>query len=187
MNVFYLDNDPDLCAQYHNDKHVVKMCIEYAQLMSTAHRVLDGSLWYGKTINGRKIARYFLEDGEMNEVLYKASHLNHPSNRWVRASTEHYEWLYNTWTSLCNEYRHRYGKVHESFRKLEVYLLLPPKNMPTKPFVAPPPAMSSFPECIVENDSIKSYRNYYWKAKAGFCVWSKRQKPEWWVDYEISA
>ena len=100
MNIFYLNENPELCAQEHNDKHVVKMCIEYAQLLSTAHRVLDGELWYGKTVNGRKIARYFLDDGEMNEVLYKASHIRHPSNIWVRDSVQHYEWLYDMWTSL---------------------------------------------------------------------------------------
>ena len=44
MNVFYLHRDPNICAQMHCDKHVVKMCIEYAQLMSTAHRVIDGEV-----------------------------------------------------------------------------------------------------------------------------------------------
>jgi hypothetical protein len=47
MNIFYLDEDPKICAQYHCDKHVVKMIIEYAQLLSTAHRVLDGFEGYG--------------------------------------------------------------------------------------------------------------------------------------------
>ena len=42
MNVFYLDKDPVVCAEMHNDKHVVKMLVEYAQLMSTAHRIIDG-------------------------------------------------------------------------------------------------------------------------------------------------
>ena len=42
MNIFYLDTNPALCAEYHCDKHVVKMIIEYAQMLSTAHRVIDG-------------------------------------------------------------------------------------------------------------------------------------------------
>jgi len=57
MNVFYLDRDPVTAAKMHCDKHVVKMIIEYAQLMSTAHRVLDGKMYYGLTKNGRKIKR----------------------------------------------------------------------------------------------------------------------------------
>lgn len=42
MNIFYLDPNPTKCARYHADKHCVKMVLEYAQLLSTAHRVLDG-------------------------------------------------------------------------------------------------------------------------------------------------
>ena len=42
MNIFYLHNDPQIAAQMHCDKHVVKMILEYAQLLSTAHHELDG-------------------------------------------------------------------------------------------------------------------------------------------------
>ena len=52
MNIFYLSDDPQICAEQHCDKHVVKMCIEYAQLLSTAHRVLDGEE-YTVIQNGR--------------------------------------------------------------------------------------------------------------------------------------
>ena len=55
MNIFYLHEDPIQNAKWHVDKHVVKMVTEYAQLLSTAHRVLDGEMYYGKTINGRNI------------------------------------------------------------------------------------------------------------------------------------
>ena len=55
MNIFALDTDPVIAAQSHCDKHVVKMIIEYAQLMSTAHRVLDGALYQDKTANNRSI------------------------------------------------------------------------------------------------------------------------------------
>ena len=41
MNIFYLDKRPDDCAEMHADKHCVKMILEYAQMLSTAHRVLD--------------------------------------------------------------------------------------------------------------------------------------------------
>ena len=53
MNVFYLHEDPKICATMHADKHVVKMIVEYGQMMSTAHRVLDGTEWYDRTINNR--------------------------------------------------------------------------------------------------------------------------------------
>ncbi len=71
MNIFYLDRDPRICAEMHLDKHCVKMIIEYAQLMSTAHRVLDGTEYYDKTANGRRIKRWRLED-EREARLLKA-------------------------------------------------------------------------------------------------------------------
>jgi hypothetical protein len=55
MNIFALDRDPFQAAQMHCDRHVIKMIVEYAQLLSTAHRQLDGSphelLWTDKIHN----------------------------------------------------------------------------------------------------------------------------------------
>ena len=64
MNIFYLDNDVAKCAEMHCDKHVVKMISEYAQLMSTAHRMLDGEEYIDKTANGRKIKRWRMKDND---------------------------------------------------------------------------------------------------------------------------
>jgi len=184
MNVFYLDHNPNKCAQMHLDSHSSKMCVEYAQLLSTTHRVVDGEMWYGRTTNGRKIQRYFHPDSVLNQELYKACHINHPSAQWVRYSKSNYQWLYDMWTALCSEYTFRYGRIHESFRKLEYHLLIPPMNLKDKGFTQPTPAMGSHPHCIVEGDSISSYRNYYWEAKRNFAKWTKRKKPEWWYERE---
>ena len=181
MNIFYCNEDPFQCAKEHNDKHCVKMDIEYPQMLSTAHRVLDGTEYYGQTKNGRKIRRWRHPDPIMERCLYKASHINHPSAAWVRESTEHYNWLFQLWKALCEEYTWRYGKIHLCWTKLAVALASPPKNMDDKPFVEPPPAMSHFPQCIVEGDSIESYKNYYREAKASFSKWTKRPVPEWWT------
>lgn len=35
MNLFYLDEDLDKAAQYHVDKHIVKMPLEAAQILCT--------------------------------------------------------------------------------------------------------------------------------------------------------
>ena len=80
MNIFYLDPDPKTCAQMHCDKHVTKMIIEYSQLMSTAHRVIDGEEYIDNS-SGRKIKRWKLSDIR-EDVLYKATHINHPSAIW---------------------------------------------------------------------------------------------------------
>ena len=50
MNIFFLDKDPRECARQHCDKHVVKMVIETAQLLSTAHRLLDGKQWTDESL-----------------------------------------------------------------------------------------------------------------------------------------
>ena len=43
------------------------MLIEYAQLMSTAHRMLDGVMYQGKTKAGRNIKRYKLQNTNEEE------------------------------------------------------------------------------------------------------------------------
>ena len=58
MNIFHLDRDPVQSAQWMIDKHVVKMIVESAQLLSTAHRVLDGEEYYDKNKNGHKLKRW---------------------------------------------------------------------------------------------------------------------------------
>ena len=93
VNIFYLHEDPVQNAKWHIDKHIVKMPIEYAQLMSTAHRMLDGHMYIGRTANGRRIKRWKLQD-ERDDILYKASHVNHPSAVWVRESIENYFQMY---------------------------------------------------------------------------------------------
>jgi hypothetical protein len=90
MNIFYVHPDPVICAQQHVDKHVVKMILEYAQLLSTAHRVLDGSISVGVSDKGRKKTSYKLAD-DRDAVLYSATHLNHPSAKWARHSLANYQ------------------------------------------------------------------------------------------------
>ena len=176
MNIFYLDSNPVTAAQMHNDKHVVKMIIEYAQLMSTAHRVLDGELYYGLTKNGRKIKRWKL-NSNMEGILYKASHINHPSAIWARSSNNNYNWLYCLFTALCDEYTHRYGRVHETDRKLRDVLKTPPMNIPTGYKTQPPQAMPD--DVKVKDDSLLAYKKYYIKYKNGFNIYTKRDVPTW--------
>jgi len=184
MNIFYLDQDPERCAEYHCDKHSSKMCVEYAQMLSTAHRVLDGEMWIGQNRVGRSLKRWFLEDGVMNHSLYKASHINHPSNVWVRQSDSNYEYLYKLWKALCKEYSHRYNRIHLSWEKLHSALIIPPEKIKSGEFTEPPPAMKAYPHCIIKGDSITSYQHFYWEDKREFAKWTNRNKPTWWIEYE---
>lgn len=177
MNIFYLDQDPKLAAQYHCDKHVVKMILEYGQLLSTAHRVLDGTPYLGSSVSEkRNVARWKLPDGREN-ILYRACHTYHPCGIWVRANMDHYRWLYDLLYQLIGEYKYRYnGKRHKT-EDLLLPLLNAPNNIPIVDWQDPPQAM---PEDVkVPGNSIEAYRNYYKVHKARFATWKVRNVPSW--------
>ncbi|NBP56044.1 hypothetical protein EBU71_05825 [bacterium] len=166
----------------HCDKHVVKMIIEYAQLLSTAHRVLDGTSNNVLTKSKRKYTTWIHPTPLMESTLYKSTMKNHPSAIWVRESITHYEYLKELWKHLSDEYTHRYGKTHSTYNKLKDVLKINPINIPNLPFKDPPPAMSHFPDCIVPNNSLYSYYNYYIVAKNYFAKWTNRPIPVWYSE-----
>lgn len=168
----------------HLDKHVVKMIIEYAQLMSTAHRVLDGVEYTDLTANGRRIKRWRLSD-DREKSLMKASHINHPSGIWCRANDQNYAWLYDMWCHLLKEYTYRYTKNH-SCERLMSDLSSAPNNISKGEFFAPTPAMPTEIKVLSANpiagrkyDSLESYKKYYIESKAHFAKWTKREIPVW--------
>ena len=160
MNIFYLDRNPVIAAQMMCDKHVVKMILESAQMLSTAHRVLDGD--------------YRADRGG----FYKMAHKNHPSTIWVRASSENYRWLWKHFDALLKEYTHRYGK-HHATERLRNILYMPPLNIVHGvPLTDPPQCM---PELCKGEDTVLAYQNYYIIEKSGFARWTKRGIPTWFL------
>ena len=103
MNIFVLDTDPNTAAILHCDKHIVKMPLETAQMLST---VCGGP--------------------------YKPTHANHPCTVWARASTANYSWLWQLGIFLSEEYTYRYGKTHKCQAIIES-LSEPPKTVPVGP------------------------------------------------------
>lgn len=163
MNIFYLHPDPQKCAEMHLDKHCVKMILEYSQLLSTAHRVLDGK-------------DNILPDNR-EQFLYRATHVNHPSARWARMCYENYDWLVRLLECLHAEYTHRYGKVHKSESMLD-FITAPPDNIPfNESFTEPIPAMPD--DCKIDDNSIASYRKYYQLYKSHIARWTSRPIPHW--------
>lgn len=180
MNIFYLDSNPKVCAQMHNDKHVVKMILEYAQLLSTAHRILDGKLVEGLSKSGRKAKRYELPD-QRDQLLYTATHSNHPSAVWCRQTSTNYDWLYALFVETCNEYTHRYGKVHVTDNKLRHALSHRPKNIAKcDVWSDPTPAMPDTYK--VAGSGVESYRNYYLGDKREMSRWTNREMPTWFAE-----
>jgi hypothetical protein len=181
MNIFYLSKNPVEAAQMSCDKHVVKMILESAQLLSTCHRVLDGIEYYDKTKNGRKIKRWKHPNKNMETVLYKAGWIKHPSTLWLLESAYNYLWLYQHMMALNEEYKKRYEhtKDHLAIQKLGDLLKHPPKNSKiNKISTDPKPAMPE--ECKVPGDSVQSYRRYYIMKKRRFATWkSPSVMPDW--------
>ncbi len=179
MNIFYVHKDPVKSAKMLIDKHVVKMIIESAQMLSTAHRLIDGEQWEDRTKAGRRIKRWRLKNKEHEDIIYKASHVKHPSTIWVMASAYNYYWLYNQMVALNDEFKLRYNKDHKSYTLLKDLLKNPPKNIPLNiPFNQPTQAM---PDDVKNEDSITAYRDYYIKYKRSFATW-KTTTPTWFTE-----
>jgi len=156
------------------------MILEYAQLLSTAHRVIDG-VHTRISVSGRQKTVYRLPD-HRDGVLYSATHANHPSAVWVRQSSANYIWLHELLSELCAEYTHRYDRIHkvEDSLLLENLRAVPHGITATPVFTEPTPAMPD--EYKVSGDSIASYHNYYLGSKYQMSRWTNRDMPDWFVD-----
>lgn len=182
MNIFILSEDPIEAAQMQCDKHVPKMIVESAQMLSTAHRMLDGSPTRRPSKSGKTMQQYYeFEDKAKDDLLYKAVHKYHPCTTWTMASKANYVWHYRHFIALGNEFEYRFGKSHASITKLGVALAKIPDNIPDigqTPFAL---AMSAYPDCIHEGDAVTSYRKFYHADKLRFAKWNRRRAaPEWW-------
>ena len=137
VNIFYLDKDPVKAAKIQYNKHVVKMPLESAQMLCTAHHAVLG-------------------DDAI--VPYKVAHLNHPSSIWARTSRANYMWLYNHFKALASEYTTRYGRIHLSWTKCHDILSSPPRGIPDI-------GLTEMPQCMPDeyktDCSIQAYWNYY--------------------------
>ena len=127
------------------NKHVVKMILESAQMLCTAHH------HYAELYNYTTF------------VPYKKAHYNHPSTIWARGNRSQYRWLYNHMIALGDEYTKRYGKTHLSITKCKRTLQFHPNGMPDGFFKEQPQCMPD--EYKVENDSVSAYWNYYEQEK----------------------
>jgi hypothetical protein len=180
INLFVLDKDPVKAAQLQCDKHIVKMVVESAQMLSTAHRILDGVEEMRPSKSGKRMVKYWRHrNSNLENVLYRVAHQNHPCTIWTMRSNNNYNWHYVHFVALCEEYKYRYGKTHLTDTKLREVLSTPPTNIDVGYLTQQPLAMKSNPECMFE-DVVKSYRAYYQTKQDRFkMVWTKREIPEW--------
>jgi hypothetical protein len=145
MNIFYLHVLARKAAQYHCDKHVVKMILETAQLLYSAH--------------------WELCPAGLSSVAYRKTHCNHPCSIWARESLSNYRWLADLGYWLCKEYRYRYGdKTH----KTEAHILWLRENPPCGLVdIGATPPRQAMPDEYKNEHPVVAYRTYYVKNKVG--------------------
>ncbi len=103
MNIFILDENPAIAAQMLCDKHIVKMPLETAQLLSNVFSI------------ALKVLNPFVNIANQDiTVPYKLTHKNHPCSLWARQSKGNFYWLIEYGKELCKEYAWRYKKKHKS-------------------------------------------------------------------------
>ena len=185
MNIFYLNESPEISAIEHCDKHAVKMCVEYAQLLSTAHRVLDGIEYIGTTKTGRKAKRWRHPNSEMDKNLMLASHVKHPSGIWCRETKGNYSWLLHLLVNLLKEYTHRYGKRHSVEDRLPYLNFIPKHISQDMRTTEMPQCMPEY--CKVPGNPITAYKNYYINEKVRFATWKNRSIPQWYEEKVIGT
>ena len=165
MNIFVLDENPIEAARLQCDMLVTKMILESAQMLSTAHRLIDG-------------------DNNVDSSLYKSTHKNHPCSIWCRETSGNYEWLYNHFIALCDEYIYRYNKRHLTDTKFRDALSKLPKAIKKADRTQFVTVMTTIdPSCIDPDNPVEAYRVYYQSKRSKFVMkWTKREIPQWFYE-----
>ena len=197
VNIFYLARDPAEAARAHCDKHVVKMILETAQLLSTAWHVEAPERVARDYVRTDPLARSWMPNDAKhdcglayylgNQQIYAPTHPHHPSALWVRESRVAYDWAWRLGQELLDEYTFRYGRLHASRHALRALEWAPPA-LPDIPLSEPNVAMPD--HCVVATtdgyvDALASYRNYYRTEKVRMLVYTKRHAPDWLRDIAV--
>lgn len=153
MNIFVLDYNPQIAAEYHCDKHVVKMILESAQILCAVHH----------------------KNGHTN-VQYKLTHKNHPCTIWAGESKQNYEWLLALAYNLNEEFKFRFN--HEvNHKSYDIIDSLPDIELPDIGLTKFAEAMPDY--CKVTDCTVMNYREYYRKEKSHILNYTNAQTPYW--------
>ena len=158
MNIFFLDKTPEKSAEYLCDKHVPKMLLESAQMLSTA--------LHSHTMG-------------ISTGIYKEAYPNHPMTKWVGFNQDNFNWALENAMWIDEEYKTRFKKQHKSGKVIQCIIDNDYyKDIPDGFFSEPPQCM---PDEYKDKDYVSAYRKYYQGAKSYFAKWKKgRQQPDWW-------
>jgi len=152
VNIFWLHNNPYVNARYHCDKHIKKMVLETAQMLSTAVHIV----------------------GAPTSKVYKKAYMNHPCTVWARESFANFIELWQLGMALGEEWSYRYGrKDKETHNSYEVIKGMDLETIGDKFLQHNSLAFNwvtvngstTKPQCMPDEykttDTIEAYRNYY--------------------------
>jgi len=156
VNVFVVQRDPLRAARDLCNKHVCKMLVESAQLLSNVLHLQGG-----------------------HHPPYRPTHLSHPCTVWAAASPANAGWLREHAAALAWEYTLRYGKVHKTLSALQAI----DRALDRGDWWDHTPFVQAMPDGYRQDDPVAAYRAYYVGEKARFARWAPRaQAPAWWPD-----
>lgn len=168
MNIFFLSLDPQEAAEWHGDKHVIKMILESVQMLTTCVRMMKPE-WVDVLA------------AACGQAPYKPTHANHPCNKWIRERAANFRWLACLAKALCNEKRLRWpqGKPHACEPMVDWFLTHCPL-FDDLPMSSAAQAMPD--EFKVAEDAVEAYRAYYrHKFSKGIVAYIKTpsREPQW--------
>lgn len=179
MNIFVLDLDPVKCAEYHCNKHLVKMITEHNQILGSIAYSRRGILKKKEITQEfvQKVFAGFPRKTESGPHPYGIGYLNHPCTQWAAKSLDNYRWLTTLTAEMCKEYTRRYGKKHAGEEINRWYA----SNHPELPIIGLTPFAQAMPDdCKNSADPVSAYRNYYRKHKSHIAKWPDGKIPHWW-------
>lgn len=186
MNIFVLSRDPREAAEFHCDKHVVKMILETGQMLCAAHWIgWQRSLNIGSGLKRHELLARMSEEIPAHLLPpWKMTHVGHPCTQWAQKSVENYEWLLYLGVSLCREYTARYGRTHKAEH---VYVWLTDHTPPSFESAGLTPFAIAMPDdCKVSDDPVECYRQYYRVHKRYMAKWKTRE-PDWFSQTSCDA
>ena len=132
MNIFVLDYDIKKCAHYHCDKHVIKMILEYTQILCTI-------------CNTHQI-----------KTPYRSTHKDHPSVLWAGDSIQNWRWLKKLALQLNQEYKYRYDRIRDH-TSIKVIRSLAEPPLPSIGLTEYPQVMPN--QLRINHNPVQAYRN----------------------------
>ena len=199
MNLFVLHLDPRLAAQFHADKHVIKMLLEACQLLYGVHWVVA----YPHLLDYKYSVKLAQEQKKLpvpesmetappsltrpGESGYRPVHLHHPCAKWVRESVSNYYWACQLALGLAEEYIYRFGSKNQKIHSCQAHAQWLLDNIPDLSTLEQTEFVQAMDDQYKREDAVDAYRVYYGESKGerGLLVYTRREMPSWLICPEM--